>query len=169
MTKDTMYMFLVTAEGEDPKIPDDELVPRFKAWLSGYEVQMVKDCIEKITDPKMVIYRPLETLLLPAPWYKNRVLIIGDGAHATIPQLGQGAGLALEDSIVLAELIQNENSLETVLEKYMQRRYDRCKLVVDISKQIGELEQLEWKGQPKEGANIGAIMGRTLGAMMQPI
>jgi len=108
-------------------------------------------------------------LLLPAPWYKNRVLIIGDGAHATIPQLGQGAGLALEDSIVLAELIQNENSLETVLEKYMQRRYDRCKLVVDISKQIGDLEQLEWKGKPKEGVNIGAIMGRTLGAMMQPI
>lgn len=169
MTKDRMYMFLVTAEGEDAKIPEDELIPRFKAWLSGYEVPMVKDCIEKIIDPKKVIYRPLETLLLPAPWYKNCVLIIGDGAHATIPQLGQGAGLALEDSIVLAELIQNENSMESVLEKYMQRRYDRCKLVVDISKQIGELEQLEWKGQPKEGANIGAIMGKTLGAMMQPI
>jgi 2-polyprenyl-6-methoxyphenol hydroxylase-like FAD-dependent oxidoreductase len=169
MTKDTMYMFLVTAEGEDPKISEEQLVPSFKEWLGGYDVPMVKDCIEKITNPKMIIYRPLETLLLPAPWFKNRVLIIGDGAHATIPQLGQGAGLALEDSIVLAELIQNENSPETVLEKYMQRRFDRCKLVVDMSKQIGELEQLEWKGQPKEGANIGAIMGRTLGAMMQPI
>lgn len=169
MTKDTMYMFLVTAEGDDPKIPEDQLIARFKESLSAYEVPMIKDCIDKIIDPKLVIYRPLETLLMPAPWYKNRVLIIGDGAHATIPQLGQGAGLALEDSVVLAELIKTEDSIDTVLEKYMQRRYERCKLVVDASKEIGELEQLEWKGQPKEGVNIGALMGRTLGALMQPI
>jgi len=130
---------------------------------------MVKDCIKKITDPKLVVYRPLEDLFLPGPWYNNRVLIIGDAAHATIPQLGQGAGLALEDSIVLAELIQEDNSLEVTLEKFMKRRFGRCKLVVDASKQIGELEQLEWKGLLPKDVNIGAVMGRTLGAMMQPI
>jgi 2-polyprenyl-6-methoxyphenol hydroxylase-like FAD-dependent oxidoreductase len=169
MTKNTMYMFLVTAEGDDPRIPEVHLIPRFKEWLKEYEVPIVKGCIKKITDPNMVVYRPLETLFMPAPWYKNRVLIIGDAVHATIPQLGQGAGLALEDSIVLAELIQQENPLEVTLEKFMQRRLDRCKMVVEASKQVGELEQLEWKGLLPKEVNIGAIMGKTLGAMMQPV
>lgn len=169
MTKETMYMFLVTSEGDDPKIPEVHLVPRFKEWLKEYDVSIVKDCIKKINDAKLVVYRPLETLFMAAPWYSNHVLIIGDAAHATIPQLGQGAGLALEDSIVLAELIQQDNPLEVTFEKYMKRRYDRCKMVVEASKQIGELEQLEWKGELPKDVSIGAIMGKTLGAMMQPV
>ena len=51
----------------------------------------------------------------------------------------------------------------------MERRLERCKLVVDVSVQVGELEQLDWKGQLPEGVNLGAIMGKALGAMMKPI
>ncbi len=170
MTADRMYMFLVTAEGEDnPFIPENELVPRMKEYLKSYPTKMIQDVIEQITDPKGVIYRPLETLLVPAPWYKNRVVMIGDSVHATIPQLGSGAGLALEDSVVLAELLNSEEDISEALEKFMNRRWERCKMIVDVSKQIGELEQLDWKGQLPEGVNIGAIMGKTLGAMMAPI
>ncbi len=170
MTADTMYMFVVSAEGEDnPVIPENELVPRMKAWLQEYSAPMVQNVIKEITDPEKVIYRPLEVLFVPDPWYKNRIILIGDAVHATIPQLGQGAGLALEDSIVLAELVQSENEIDSVFQKFMDRRLERCKMVVDVSVQVGELEQLDWKGQMPEGTNIGAIMGRALGAMMQPI
>ena len=169
MTADTMYMFVVSAEGDNPVIAENELVPKLKALLEEYSAPMVQNVIEEITDGKKVIYRPLEVLFVPAPWYKNRVILIGDAVHATIPQLGQGAGLALEDSIVLAELLQSEDELEMVFQKFMDRRLGRCKMVVDVSVQLGELEQLDWKGQMPEGTNIGAIMGRALGAMMQPI
>ncbi|MCU7549741.1 FAD-dependent monooxygenase [Chitinophagaceae bacterium LB-8] len=170
MTADTMYMFLVTSEGEDnPFIPEEELVPRMKAWLEEYSAPMVQKVINEITDPKKVVYRPLEVLFVPAPWYKNRVVLIGDSVHATIPQLGQGAGLALEDSIVLAELLQKENDVTVALQQFTDRRIARCKMVVDVSVQVGELEQLDWKGQLPEGINIGAIMGKALGEMMQPI
>lgn len=170
MTADTMYMFLVTAEGKDnPFIPEHELVPRMKAWLQEYSAPMIQAVVDEITDPKKVVYRPLEVLFVPAPWFKNRVLLTGDAVHATIPQLGQGAGLALEDAVVLAELLQSENDVANVLEKFMERRLERCKMVVDVSVQIGELEQLDWKGQLPEGANIGLVMGKALGAMMKPI
>jgi len=170
MTADTMYMFLVTAEGEDnPFIPEQELVPRMKAWLEEYSAPMIRNVVDEITDPKKVVYRPLEVLFVPAPWYKNRVILIGDAVHATIPQLGQGAGLALEDAIVLAELLQSETDVSIAFEKFMDRRLERCKMVVDVSVQVGELEQLDWKGQLPEGTNIGAIMGKALGAMMKPI
>ena len=169
MTADTMYMFVVSAEGEDPKIPESELVPRLKTLVAEYEAPMVRAVVDQVTDPKGVIYRPLETLLLSTPWYKNRVLLIGDAVHATIPQLGQGAGLAIEDAVVLGELVQSNDPLPTVLDKFMSRRYDRCKLVVDASNTLGEWEQLEWRGQLPEGANMSTLMGKTLGALGAPI
>jgi 2-polyprenyl-6-methoxyphenol hydroxylase-like FAD-dependent oxidoreductase len=171
MTADTIYMFVVSSEGEDnPFIPEEELVPRLKGYLEEYSAPFVQEVLPQITDPKGVIYRPLETLMTPAPWYKDRVVLIGDSAHATIPQLGSGAALAIEDAVVLVELLQKESAMSSVLEQYMERRYERCKLVVDVSNTLSEWEQMEWKGLPlPEGANMGALMGKTLMALTQPI
>jgi 2-polyprenyl-6-methoxyphenol hydroxylase-like FAD-dependent oxidoreductase len=171
MTAQTMYMFLVSAEGEDnPVIPENELVPRLQAYLSEYSADLAKGLAEQITDPKGVIYRPLETLMLPLPWYKNRVIMIGDAAHATIPQLGSGAALAIEDAVVLGELMNTEDTIETVFENYVNRRYARCKMVVDVSETIGQWEMMTWKGIPlPEGASIAATMDKTLIALTEEI
>lgn len=171
MTADAMYMFVVSAEGEhNPIIPQDELVSRLKAYVSEYPAPMVQDILDQITEADKVNYRPLETLMMPAPWYKNRVVMIGDAAHATIPQLGSGAALAIEDAVVLAELLKSDDNVETILENYMKRRYERCKMIVDVSNQLAEWEQMEWKGIPlPEGANMGALMGKALGALVAPI
>ncbi len=171
MTADTMYMFVVSAEGDDnPIIPKDEFVPRLKAHLQEYPAPMIRAVVDQITDPDGVIYHPLKTLMLPLPWYKNRVVMIGDAAHATIPQLGSGAALAIEDAVVLAELLQSNENVETILENYVKRRYERCKMVVDVSNTLAEWERMEWNGIPlPEGANMGALMGKTLGALTVPI
>ena len=171
MTADTMYMFVVTAEGDDnPFIPEAELVPRMKAHLAGFPAKMVADTVEQITDPKGVIYRPLETLFVAGDWYKNRVVMIGDAAHSTIPQMGSGAALAIEDAVVLVEELAKDQSVEVVLENYMKRRYDRCKTIVDVSNTLAEWERLEWSGQPlPEGANMGMLMGKTLAGLAAPI
>jgi 2-polyprenyl-6-methoxyphenol hydroxylase-like FAD-dependent oxidoreductase len=54
---------------------------------------MVADRVDEITDTAKAVYSPLKTLMVPAPWYNNRVVVIGDAVHATIPQLGSGAAL----------------------------------------------------------------------------
>lgn len=170
MTATTMYMFVVSAEGVDnPFIPEAELVSRLRAHLTEYTAPMVQNVVEQITDPKGVIYRPLETLLMPAPWHKGRVVMIGDAVHATIPQLGQGAGLAIEDAVVLGEELSVGNDSAAAFDRYMARRYERCKMVVDASATVGEWEQLDWQGKLPEGANIGALMGKTLAALGAPI
>ena len=64
---------------------------------------------EQVQDPKSIVYRPLTSLLLPAPWYKGRVLLIGDAAHTATSHMGAGAGLAIEDSVVLAEILSSPN------------------------------------------------------------
>lgn len=171
MTKETMYMFVVSAEGADnPFIPEDEMIPKLKSYLEEYPVPMVHDLIDQITEPKLVNYRPLETLHLPEPWHKGSVLIIGDGAHATIPHLGSGAALAIEDAVVLAEEIAKQDGNEAIFTRFMNRRLERCKMVVEASEKLGEWELLEYEGKPlPEEANAGAVMGKTLMALTQPI
>ncbi|CAH0994819.1 FAD-dependent urate hydroxylase [Emticicia aquatica] len=171
MTSETMYMFVVTAEGEDnPLIPESELVPKLRSYLEPFPVKIVQDLIEQITEPKLVNYRPLETLRLPSPWYKGRVVVIGDAAHATIPQLGSGAALAIEDAVVLSELLQKDAPIESIFEEYMTRRFNRCMMVVDASETLGAWELLEYQGKPlPEGANVGMLMGKTMMALTAPI
>jgi 2-polyprenyl-6-methoxyphenol hydroxylase-like FAD-dependent oxidoreductase len=171
MTADMMYMFVVSSEGEDnPFIPQNEWVPRLQAYLRAYPAPLIQGVIDQITEPEKVVYSPLKTLMMSEPWYKNRVVMIGDAAHATIPQMGSGAALAIEDAVVLAEELQKDVSVETALENYMSRRFDRCKRVVDVSNTLAEWEQMEWKGIPlPEGANMGALMGRALMELAAPI
>jgi 2-polyprenyl-6-methoxyphenol hydroxylase-like FAD-dependent oxidoreductase len=171
MTADTIYMFIVAAEGEDnPFIPKEEFISRMRAHLAEYPVKLVADRIEEITDASKAVYSPLKTLMMPGPWYKNRVVMIGDAVHATIPQLGSGAALAIEDAVVLAEEVSKEQSAEAAFENYMKRRFERCKLVIDVSNTLADWEQKEWRGEPlPEGANVGMLMGKTLAALAQPI
>ena len=56
------------------------------------------------------------------PWHANRLVFIGDAAHATSPQLGQGANLALVDAAVLADAVAAESTIERALASYSAQR-----------------------------------------------
>jgi 2-polyprenyl-6-methoxyphenol hydroxylase-like FAD-dependent oxidoreductase len=56
--------------------------------------------------------------------------------HTMTPHLGQGAGMAIEDAVVLSELLPQDRPIENLFDEFMQRRYDRCKFVQDASMQI---------------------------------
>lgn len=170
MTAESCYIFLNSAEGDNPMIPEDQLVEKLKGYMSAYPVPIVQELIPQVTDAKLVNYRALETLKMPAPWYKNRVVVLGDAAHTTIPQLGSGAALAIEDAVVLIEEVQKEGEVEEMFDRYMTRRYERCMMVVDVSETLGAWELLEYNDQPlPEGANMGMLMGKTGMALTDPI
>jgi 2-polyprenyl-6-methoxyphenol hydroxylase-like FAD-dependent oxidoreductase len=169
MTDDSMYMFLVSTEGENPVVEEEELVPKLRDYMAEYPAKIAQDAMAQVTDSNLVNYRPLEALRLSAPWYKNRVVIIGDAAHATIPQLGSGAALAIEDAVVLVDELQKQEEISGALEAFMSRRYNRCMMVVNASETLGEWELLEFQGKPlPEGAHPGALIGKTIGGLMAP-
>lgn len=171
MSEESAYIFVNSAEGSDnPIIPEDELVPRLKAYMQEFPNPMVQGLIEQIVDSHLVNYRPLEVLKMPAPWHKGRVIMIGDSAHATIPQLGSGAALAIEDAVVLVDELQKNSTHQEAFEKFMDRRLARCMMVVDASETLGKWEVMEYSGQAlPEGANMGALMGKTTMALTQEI
>lgn len=170
MSKDSMYMFMVSSEGADnPWIEKSAYIPMMKEYLSEFPIKMAQDAMEQMTDPDLVNYRPLEASHLPDPWYKNRVMIIGDGAHATVPQLGSGAALAIEDAVVLVDELENTDNVEDAFNAFMKRRYDRCMTIVNASETLAAWELLEFEGKPMpEGAHAGKLIGQTIGSLMAP-
>src|SRR5437867_1898547 len=79
-------------------------------------------------------------------WARDRVALLGDAAHALSPNLGQGAGMAMEDAVVLADELAKadggEQSLEAALASYVARRRERVETVVRLSRRVGEEGQL---------------------------
>ena len=88
---------------------------------------------DHVTDPRRIDYRPMNAFLLPAPWHRGRVLVIGDAAHTTTPHLAIGAGIAIEDAVVLAELLATGLPMPELLDQFVTRRFARCRLVVETA------------------------------------
>jgi 6-hydroxynicotinate 3-monooxygenase len=59
------------------------------------------------------------------PWSKGRVVLMGDAAHATTPHMGQGAGMALEDTVILARCMESTPELEKAFQLFEATRFDR--------------------------------------------
>jgi 2-polyprenyl-6-methoxyphenol hydroxylase-like FAD-dependent oxidoreductase len=127
-----MYMYVTTPEPNNPKYPMEQLAAAMRSKLTVVPADIAQ-LREQITDNSAVVYRPLEWLFLEGAWHKGRVALIGDAAHATTPHLGQGAGMAIEDSIVIAEELAAKESIEAALQAWHDRRYERCKYIVDAS------------------------------------
>jgi len=167
LSETLMYMFLVTAETGNPRMPADQLHTLLKDRLAGYG-GIIGALREQIVEPKDVVYRPMEVVMLPEPWHKGRVLLIGDAAHSSTPHLAEGAGMAIEDSVLLAEMLSTSNDdLDTTLDAFVKRRLSRTKLVYENGLRIGEWECAEWEGKPH--GDIGMLMNETYTRLMEPI
>jgi 2-polyprenyl-6-methoxyphenol hydroxylase-like FAD-dependent oxidoreductase len=116
-----------------------------------------------ITDDTPVNYQRVESLLVDDPWYRNRVMLIGDAVHACPPLVAQGAAMCTEDAIVLADLVTSDEPVEQALKEFMHRRMPRVKMVVENS-----LLLAEWEIHPDTpGADPAGIMASTLSALQE--
>ncbi len=71
-------------------------------------------------------------------WQTGRVVLIGDAAHASLPIMGQGGCLAMEDAWVLAEVLRAAESVEQALDIYASRRRPRVGWVQQQSRAVAE-------------------------------
>jgi 2-polyprenyl-6-methoxyphenol hydroxylase-like FAD-dependent oxidoreductase len=106
-----------------------------------------------LTNPGTVSYTVFEELVVPAPWNRGRVVLIGDAAHACPPTLAQGGSQALEDAAVLTELLLSHDSPDEALwAAFTARRFERAKTVVEASCQLGQ-----WQLDHEQGDVPGLI------------
>jgi 2-polyprenyl-6-methoxyphenol hydroxylase-like FAD-dependent oxidoreductase len=140
--KELMYAFLI----ETPMENQAEVIARtgaaavLRQRLEPF-AGPIAELRDQIDDDDAVVLRPIEVILVPEPWFKGRVVLIGDAVHGTSPHAGQGAAQALDDGIVLAQELERGVDVTHALEAFEARRYERCKTIVEGSLAIGRWEQ----------------------------
>lgn len=159
-----MYVFLVQNPPNRERISKEELPSVLRAQLSDFQ-GIMGEARDRIEDPEKILYRPVEVLISPAPWYRGRVVLIGDAAHATTPHLASGAGMAIEDAIVLSEELATRDELSDALESFMARRYERSRMVYENSIQLGK-----WEMDPGDpNADPVGLSRTSIGLLAQPL
>jgi 2-polyprenyl-6-methoxyphenol hydroxylase-like FAD-dependent oxidoreductase len=156
---DQVYMWMLTKGSPSDWIPEAEQHDRLAAHMAdfGGNIAWMRD---RMTSQTWINYRPLEAAIQPAPWANGRIVLVGDAAHATTPHLASGAGIAVEDGIVLAEeLTVPGRSVEESLAHYTARREPRCRDVVETSIAVGTM-QLAGAGPQEVGKLIGGALHR---------
>lgn len=83
-----------------------------------------------LQDADDAYFAPIEEVVPPA-LTARRVVLVGDAAHASSPNMAQGAAMALEDALVLADVLATSKDIEGALSAYQRRRTARIAWVQD--------------------------------------
>lgn len=158
VSENEMYVYLVQ------NVSDRNLPEIMREQLAEFR-GLMGEAREQNRDQAQIVYRPVTSGLGPSPWYQGRVLLIGDAAHTTTPHLASGAGISVEDAIVLAMPLQSHDPLPRILENFMRRRYERCRTIVDNSHQLGERET----SGPPAGVDPVDLVATSIQALAQPM
>lgn len=93
----------------------------------------VRAYLDALQTDEQLHFTPIEWVEI-TEWYKGRVVLVGDAAHAGPPHMAEGGCMALEDSLVLAEVLRTEDTVEHALEAYARRRMPRARWVQEQSR-----------------------------------
>ncbi|MFJ2919512.1 FAD-dependent monooxygenase [Streptomyces sp. NPDC086993] len=135
ITEELMYLGAVFAESADfrpdPERAHEQLTERL-AMFSG----PVAEALATVTDPASVVYSRISQVTVEEPWHVGRVVLAGDAAHASTPHIAQGAAMAVEDALVLAESLDAEDGVAAALDAWEARRRPRAMWVQAMSRAV---------------------------------
>jgi 2-polyprenyl-6-methoxyphenol hydroxylase-like FAD-dependent oxidoreductase len=136
--EDSMYAFLVEKAQDRVGLSDEEaariMVEESRAYDGPWN--SIRADLEAGAHAN---YTWFTKHIVPAPWNRERVVIIGDAAHSCPPTIAQGAAQALEDALVLTELLVERDELDAALwDEFHGRRIPRATAVVEASVQLGQ-------------------------------
>ncbi|MGS0684300.1 FAD-dependent monooxygenase [Nakamurella sp. GG22] len=159
--ENTLYAYIVEPAVDRSDTTPEERLDIVRELASAYHGPW-DDIRAGLTDPSRINYTKFETHVLEAPWNRRRVVVIGDAAHVCPPTLAQGGAQALEDALVLTELLVDRDTMDNTLwEAFADRRLPRVKTVVDASLQLGRwLIDYEKGDVPGLMARVAHLVGQ---------
>lgn len=159
-----LYLWILDSTIGPQRPPRDQLLELFQQRMSRFGGH-APGIAGQIADVSQVDFRALNWLIVPPPWHAGRVLLVGDAAHTTTPHIAYGAGLALEDAVVLGELAASGIPFTQLASDLAERRFARARLVVETSLQLSRWEQEPGPPNPASGR----LIGETMASLAAPI
>jgi 2-polyprenyl-6-methoxyphenol hydroxylase-like FAD-dependent oxidoreductase len=133
-------------------LDQDEVRALVLKQLDSFSEPQIRALRDRLTSAIPMIYRAYEWLMVPEPWYRGRVVLIGDAAHATTANMSSGGGMAIEDGVVLGAELERASTLPEALDAFMKRRLGRVRMVVETSIALAKMET--------EGASPAEVTAR---------
>ena len=124
---------------DDPTIIKQQLLDLYGEFLDSVGEIILQ------TDSSSIIRDDINDLAPLTSWFSNSVVLIGDAAHASTPNLGQGGAQAIEDSWVLADKIATCEILQDAFKSFQTSRFAKVQKIVNVSWQIGKATNLSNK------------------------
>lgn len=116
----------------EPKKQRERLLKHFKNWPFAIAESIEATLPENIVQNDLVDRHPLHT------WTKGHTTLLGDAAHPMLPNLGQGACMALEDAVVLAAALRAyRHDHQKALAAYERARISRTTMITNLSRFYG--------------------------------
>lgn len=113
------------------------LLERFRGWHEPVEKLLAETPAEAILHNDIYDVEPM------ANWSRGRVTLLGDAAHPTTPNLGQGACQAIESSVTLARSLSEAATVAEALQRYETERRPRTAWITEQSRKLGRVAQLD--------------------------
>lgn len=133
ISENEVYWYALVNKNLVPKDPD------LKKLFASYH-PIVSKIIEGTPEENIFVdeiwdLKPMDI------WFKKNVCLIGDAAHATTPNMGQGACQAIESALVLSDCLSGETSVEKAFAKYQAIRMEKAHYVTKTSWKLGKIAQ----------------------------
>jgi len=139
INKDEVYWYALANYKEDYKTEYSNT--NLEELFSDFS-PLIRQIISK-TEKKSIIFNEMMDLKPISSWYHKNVCLIGDSAHATTPNLGQGACQAIETAFVIAECLATEKNMQLAFQQLEKIRKRNTKKIVKTSWSVGKMAQLE--------------------------
>lgn len=120
-------------QDDQPETTKEKLKRLFGDWH-----QPIPDLIE---NTNKIIKNSLSDRIPVKGWTKGNVTLLGDAAHPTMPNLGQGGCMAIEGAYILAKAIEKYGITREAFERYENLQFPRSKMIVEASLQMGKMGQ----------------------------
>ncbi len=141
LAKNKIYWFAcVNAPQNDKKLKNyqvKDLLNHFKGFHEPIPTILSETEDENLLWNDIVDLKPINKYAF------NNILLIGDAAHATTPNMGQGACQAIEDAIILANELSKNPDITQAFKNFEERRIKRTHYIINTSWSIGKVAQLE--------------------------
>lgn len=134
-----VYWFALASYRKDLRTEFEEV--NLEKMFSNYHPIIQK--IIHTTPSSQIIINEISDLKPIKKWHTNNVCLIGDAAHATTPNMGQGACQSIEDALALSLCLEEEKSIEKAFSNFQKLRIKKANWIINQSWQIGKMAQIE--------------------------
>jgi len=141
LTNNRIYWFACINAPQYDLSKKEYTVKDLQNHFKGYHQPIPK--LLSLTKDSQLIWSDIIDLEPLKQFAFDNVLLMGDAAHATTPNMGQGACMAIEDAVILSNMLGNNEDVKSTFKHFELRRINRTTKIVEGSWRVGQLAQLD--------------------------